>query len=182
MGQSDERARGSEERPATGTARLASINVSPGGVPKRAIPECRIGALGLEGDRQNDRRHHGGPERAVVLFSLERILELQAEGHPIAPGTIGENLTLEGVDWRRVVPGARLEVGAVRLEVTRFCSPCEKIGGSFREHDFVRVSEKVHPGGSRVCARVVKEGTVRVGAPVRLGAASEEGDPGDGVS
>ena len=37
---------------------------------------------------------HGGPERALCLFSLERILELQAEGHPIFPGAAGENITI----------------------------------------------------------------------------------------
>ena len=150
------------------TGRVASINVSDGGVPKRAVPACRIGVFGLEGDSQNDREHHGGPERAVVLFALERIGDLRAEGHPIAPGTIGENLTLEGLDWSHLAPGTRIDVGEAQLELTRFASPCEAIGGSFREHDFVRVSEKLHPGWSRLCAKVLREGLVRVGDVVRL--------------
>jgi len=147
---------------------VASINVSDGGVPKHPLAECRIVTLGLRGDRQRDREHHGGPERAVVVFSLERIAALQAEGHPIAPGTIGENLTLEGLDWSRVVPGTRLDVGEARLELTRFAAPCEKVGGSFTGNEFTRVSEKVHPGWSRVCARVLAEGVVRVGDAVDL--------------
>jgi len=150
------------------TGRVASINVSDGGGPKRPLARCRIRALGLEGDRQRDRVHHGGPERAVVLFSTERIAGLQAEGHPIAPGTIGENLTLEGLDWTLVVPGARLDVGEARLVLTRFAAPCETVGGSFTGEEFTRVSEKVHPGWSRVCARVLAEGVVRVGDEVRL--------------
>ena len=52
---------------------------------------------GLEGDRQRDLRFHGGPLRAVSLYSLELIEALQAEGHPIAPGAMGENLTMAGV-------------------------------------------------------------------------------------
>lgn len=76
-----------------------AVNVSSGGVPKRRVLSAVVGREGLEGDRQADRRHHGGPERAVTLFSLDLIRALQAEGHPIAPGSIGENLTLEGVRW-----------------------------------------------------------------------------------
>jgi len=148
--------------------RVASINVSGGGVPKRPVAECRVSTLGLEGDRQSDQVHHGGPERAVVLFSRERIGDLQAEGHPIAPGTIGENLTLEGLDWTLMVPGSRLDVGEARLEISRFAAPCEKVGGSFAGGEFTRVSEKAHPGWSRVCARVLEEGLVRVGDEVRL--------------
>jgi MOSC domain-containing protein YiiM len=154
--------------------RVASINVSPGGVPKRSRRECRIGVDGLEGDGQGDRRHHGGPARAVVLYSLERIESLRREGHPIAPGTIGENLTVSGLEWDDVVPGVQLSVGDVCLELTRFASPCPKIAGSFRDDRFDRVSERVHPGWSRVCAKVLVEGRVRVGDIVHTLPPAEE--------
>lgn len=170
---------GKDERPwpTASAGRVASINVSEGGVPKRPVERRRIGTGGLEGDRQRDRRHHGGPDRAVTLFSLERIEALQGEGHPISPGTIGENLTIAGVDWSSLTPGARLDVGEVRLEVTSFASPCEKIAASFRCGEFTRVAEKLHPGWSRLCARVVRDGTVQVGDPVRIVVASEDGAP-----
>ncbi len=58
-------------------ARIVQISVSPGGVPKRPVPSARVTALGLEGDVQGDREHHGGPERALCLFSQERIRALQ---------------------------------------------------------------------------------------------------------
>jgi MOSC domain-containing protein YiiM len=83
----------------SGSARIVQISVSPGGVPKRAVSSARVTTLGLEGDVQRDREHHGGPERALCLFSQERIRALQAEGHPVTPGSIGENVTLEGLDW-----------------------------------------------------------------------------------
>ena len=81
--------------------RVVQINVSPGGVPKRPVPSARVTTDGLEGDGHRDLEHHGGPERALCLFSLEQIRALQAEGHSVTPGSIGENLTLEGVDWER---------------------------------------------------------------------------------
>ena len=122
---------------------------------------------GLDGDRQRDLRYHGGPDRAIVLFSLDVIRALQREGHPIAPGTTGENFTVSGLDWNAVVPGRQLQIGEVQLEVTKYTSPCEKIGGSFA--DFTRISQKRHAGWSRVSARVLTGGLVRMGDPVTLG-------------
>jgi MOSC domain-containing protein YiiM len=149
--------------------RLASINVSPGGVPKRPVPQAQIEGLGLVGDGHRDLEHHGGPERAVCLFSLERIRALAAEGHAIGPGAIGENLTVEGLDWSRVGPGRRVLVGdEVLLEVTRYTSPCATIAAVFRGGDYARVSQRRHPGDSRVYARVLQTGLVRTGDPVRL--------------
>jgi MOSC domain-containing protein YiiM len=144
-------------------ATVHSINVSSGGVPKRSRESAAIRASGVEGDRQRDLRHHGGPDRAVLLYSLERIEALREEGHPIEPGSIGENLTLTGVDWESLKPGSRLQVGEILLEIVEPADPCKKIAGSFLEGDFVRVYEKVNPGWSRLCSRVLREGTVKVG-------------------
>ena len=147
-------------------ARIAQISRSEGGVPKRAVPAARVTTLGLEGDVQRNRTIHGGAERALCLFSLELI---QAEGHPISPGSIGENLTLEGIDWSVVVPGACLRLGSeVVVQVTRYTAPCVNITGSFRDHDSAHVSQKLHPGDSRVYARVLHEGNVESGDPVRI--------------
>ena len=153
----------------TTRATIAQINVSPGGVPKLPIPSARVTELGLEGDAHRELEHHGGPERALCLFALEQIRALQAEGHSISPGAIGENLTVEGLDWERVTPGSRLELGdAVVIEVTRYTSPCLTIKKSFRDGDYSRVSQKKHPGSSRVYARVIKTGAIQQGDPVRL--------------
>src|SRR4029450_8040522 len=123
--------------PVSVEGRIAQLNVSPGGVPKRPVPEARVTALGLDGDAQRNLEHHGGPERALCLFALERIQSLQAEGHPITPGASGENVTVEGLDWSRVGPGSRLRLGAeVVVEVTRFTSPCMNIARSFMGGNF----------------------------------------------
>ena len=145
---------------------LVSINTSKGGVPKRPRQSCLVTAGGLQGDRQRDLEYHGGPTRAVCLYSQDLIDALRAEGHPISAGTIGENFTLGGVPWSSMVPGAQLDVGEVRLELTDYAVPCNNIAGSFHGRRMVRVSQKVHPGWSRLYARVLKEGTVRVGDSV----------------
>jgi MOSC domain-containing protein YiiM len=118
---------------------------------------------------QDDEKNHGGPERAVCVYSMEKIRALQKEGHPIDVGTVGENVTLEGVDWDLVVPGARIRLGEkVLLEVASFTSPCKTIKGSFIDGEFVRISEKLHPGWSRVYARVLSEGEIRFGDHVEV--------------
>jgi MOSC domain-containing protein YiiM len=149
--------------------RIVQLSVSNGGVPKRAVATARITRFGLEGDAHRNREHHGGPERAVCLFAMEAIRELQAEGHPLVPGALGENVTLEGLDWSAVQPGVRLQLGdEVVLEVTRYTTPCFNIRPAFRGGDYSLVSEKRHPGRSRVYARVLATGTLRAGDPARL--------------
>lgn len=153
---------------------LVSINLSLGGVPKRRVGDAIVARLGLRGDAQNDTKQHGGPERAVCVYSLERIHALQAEGHPIDVGTAGENVTVEGIDWDLVVPGTRIRLGdEVLLEVAAFTEPCKTIRESFIDGRFVRISQKLHPGWSRVCARVLSEGKIRFGDPVELTPPSE---------
>ena len=149
-------------------ATLHSINVSNGGVPKLARRSAAVRAGGVEGDRQRDLRYHGGPTRAVSLYSLELIQALQAEGHPVDVGCIGENFTLTGVPWDRMIPGARLQVGEVELELTAYAAPCNNLVPCFAGGKFVRVAQKAHPGWSRLYARVLREGSVQVGDPVSL--------------
>lgn len=153
---------------------VAAINISGGGVPKRRVSAALVSRSGIENDTQNDKRGHGGPERAVCLYSLERIRSLQTEGHPIDIGTAGENVTIEGIDWDRIVPGARIRIGdEVLLEVASFTNPCKTIRASFIAGEFVRIAQKLHPGWSRVYARVLREGQVRFGDPVEVSPASE---------
>ena len=148
--------------------RIVQLSVSAGGVPKLAVPAARVTGLGLQGDAHRY-EHHGGPERAVCLFSLEAIDALAAEGHAIEPGAIGENVTVEGIDWNLVTPGVRLRLGErVVLEVTRYTTPCFKIAPVFVGRDSGRVSQKNHPGWSRVYTRVLVEGALRAGDPIHL--------------
>ena len=148
--------------------RIASLNVSAGGVPKLPVVEARVTLDGMEGDRQRDRRHHGGADRALSPYSLECIDALRLEGHTIAPGAAGENVTLTDVDWRRVRPGARLQLGPIEIEITGFAHPCRNIRPFFLDDDANRISEKLHPGWSRVYARILTAGVLRVGDDVTL--------------
>ena len=149
------------------TGHIFQINASGGGVPKLALREAEVTPLGLSVDRHANPKLHGGPLAALCIFSLERILALQAEGHPIYPGSAGENLTLAGIDWERMTPGTRLRLGdEVRLELTRYTTPCATIKASFAAGNQDRIRQTEHPGWSRVYAKVLQSGRIRVGAPV----------------
>lgn len=150
-------------------AHIFQISISKGGVPKRAIQEAEVNELGLVGDVQRHTKFHGGPERALCLYSLEKILRLQQEGHPIFPGAIGENLTLTGLDWDSLLPGRQLRLGVdVYVEITRFTTPCKYIAPYFNEERKDRVLQDNFPGWSRVYARVLKPGVIRTGDRVLL--------------
>jgi MOSC domain-containing protein YiiM len=148
---------------------IFQLNCSDGGVPKLAVREAVLTPTGLIGDRQAHPKIHGGPERALCLFALEHILALQAEGHPIYPGSVGENVTVAGLDWATLTPGQRLALGEeVLIEITSYAGPCQNIQASFVDHEFKRISQKIHPGQARLYARVLQTGRLAVGQTVRV--------------
>ncbi len=147
---------------------VVSVNVSAGGVPKLPVRSARVSEAGLAGDGQRQLEFHGGPDRALCLYSMDRIEALQREGHPIAPGTAGENLTIKGLDWDLVVPGSTLRLRELTLEITSYASPCVTIRSSFADGNSNRIAQKKHPGWSRVYARVAGEGEICVGDPVTV--------------
>lgn len=148
------------------TATIAQLSRSAGGVPKHAVMSATVTPLGLAGDVQKHKKIHGGPERALCLFSLEVIERLRAEGHPIAPGTTGENITIRGLDWAAIYPGDRLALGErVLVQITELTDPCKQIRRSFVDGFFRRILAQ---GDSRLYARVLATGELFVGDPVRL--------------
>jgi MOSC domain-containing protein YiiM len=146
---------------------VVQVNVSDGGVPKLAVAEARVDQRGLSGDRQRNLRYHGGPDRAVCLMAIEAIEAWAAQGHPIAAGSAGENITVRGLDWISVVPGVQLRLGAqVVVEITDFARPCKHNRAWFSDGNFNRMNQKLFPGCSRLYARVLAPGTVRPGDAV----------------
>jgi MOSC domain-containing protein YiiM len=148
---------------------IFQLNCSDGGVPKLPVEEAIVTPTGLSGDRQRHLKFHGGPERALCLYSLELIKSLQREGHPIYPGSVGENITLSGLDWEKLTPGSRLALGnEVLVQISTHTSPCKTIAASFDGGAFKRISQKLHPGESRLYARVIKTGRLIAGQTVRV--------------
>jgi MOSC domain-containing protein YiiM len=146
-----------------------AINLSRGGVPKSAVTQAHLGVLGFAGDAQHDKRHHGGPERALSLWSLEVVEALAAEGHDLFPGASGENLTLIGVSWSTLLPGTTLAIGPdAVVQISSYCTPCKTIAHCFLDGEFKRISHLVEPSRSRLYARVLTGGWVTRGDAVAV--------------
>ncbi len=151
--------------------RIASINVSPGGVPKRPVPRAWVGRLGLDTDAHNEPQPvHGGPDQAVCLYTLESISRVAADGHEAFVGAFGENLTLEGIELGDLGPGDRLAIGAdgLTIEITKRSEPCQTIAHWFVDRRIARIGSKQYPGDTRWYARVLAEGWVAAGDAVEV--------------
>ena len=109
------------------------------------------GGLGLRGD------HHARPAsaRQVLLADWEDL-----DGLGLDPGTIKENLTVEGLAVMGMEPGTRLRVGLALLELTSVCEPCFRM-------DEIRPGLKQALLGHRgMNSRVLEGGLIRVGDPI----------------
>ena len=149
---------------------LAQLNISPGGMPKRPIPSAVVTRDGVEGDWQKNRKYHGGPDRAVCLFSEELYAWLRDQGVAgLFNGAIGENFTTRGIDLLSLAVGDRLLVGAeCVIELTDVREPCRQL----KKWD--ERFPKLIVGRSGWMAKVVEEGEVSEGDPIELLGRGEE--------
>lgn len=158
------------------SASIVQINVSRGGVPKRAIPSGNVTPLGIAGDACAHPQFHGGPQQALLLITSEGIEELSALGFPLYPGALGENLTTLGLDRRGLRIGQRYRVGAIVIELTRVREPCDQLnvyGPGIQRAVYdaqVQAGDPQSPrwGLSGFYASVVQPGTIRPGDPIVL--------------
>jgi len=153
--------------PPTQTGTVVQLSSSRGGVPKTAVGMVEVGFRGVVGDVQRVRVHHGRPWQALCLFADEVIDMFRAEGHPIRRGSVGENITVSGLDWAQVRPGVRLRVGTVLADVQAFATPCSTNRQFFVGGDFDRMNADRGPV-SRVYATVLQPGRISTGDDIVL--------------
>jgi MOSC domain-containing protein YiiM len=139
---------------------LVQVNVSKGGMPKLPILQARVTVAGVEGDRQLNKKYHGGPDRAVCLFSTELYERLRSLGIDLVAGSVGENFTTTGVDLQKLSKGDRLSIGECIIEITNVRVPCS----SLKKWDADLPGLIV--GFSGWVAKVIHEGFVTPGDPV----------------
>ncbi len=151
------------------TGSIVQVNISPGGVPKRPIAEAEVTLEGIRGDSWAHPQIHGGPNQALLLITSEGIGQLIAQGYPLYPGALGENLTTLGLDRRQMRIGQRYRVGDVMLELTKMRAPCttlEVYGPSIIKAVYdaqVQANDASSPrwGLAGFYARVLRGGIVR---------------------
>ena len=128
----------------------------------------QVGTLGLEGDEQADRVHHGGPEMAVLMYAGKHYDLWRTEPglDQMGPGGLGENLTVSPLDETSVCVGDVLEVGGCVLQVSSPRAPCNSISRRWNDANLLRrVTERLWTGWY---LRVLEEGPVQEGAEIVL--------------
>lgn len=161
--------------------------------------EPRAGRIPIAGatvgdDVQMDRKHHGGPFKAVYAYALEDYEwwteELDRE---LPPGTFGENITTRGVDITHALIGERWRVGTAMLEVADPRIPCSTLRARMGIPGFVKRFARAARFGAYLS--IVEEGSVAAGDEIvvlerpshdvtvqLLGAAQLGTEPGEAVA
>jgi len=67
--------------------------------------------------------------RQVHLIQAEIIDELQAQGFNVDAATIGENITIRGVDLLALPRDTRLVIGEAEIQITGLRNPCGQLDG-----------------------------------------------------
>jgi len=122
------------------------------------VPAARLVAdWGIEGDA-----HAGNWHRQVSLLSYDRVEEFRARGAEVADGAFGENLLVEGIDFRSLPVGTRLSCGDALLEITQVGKECHN-----RCAIYHAVGDCIMPREG-VFARVLQGGDIRPGDEVSV--------------
>jgi len=154
---------------------VIQVSAGRGGVPNTAIAEARLTDSGVAGDAWRY-PFHGGRRRSILLVTAEGIEALIAEGFPLFPGALGENLTTRGLDRRAIRLGQHVRVGEAEIAITEIRMPCATLdvygrGVQAAMYD-VRVQNSdatsARWGLSGFYASVVRPGIVRPGDPAIL--------------
>lgn len=170
--------------------RVLSVNVAPvgemlipqsnhvhrimSGIHKQPVAGAvRADKLGLAGDEQADLTVHGGLDKAVYAYPSEhypfweaqRLAALGRE-EPLPPGSMGENLTLQGVLEQDVWVGDRLQIGGAVLQVTEPRRPCFKFNAKMGFAQAAKIM--VQAGCSGFYLRVIEAGDIAPGDVVTL--------------
>lgn len=138
----------------------------PSAIDKHKVAGAlRAGRLGLEGDEQADRRHHGGPDKALHAYALAHLprwaAELPQRADRFRPGAFGENLVVGGADEADLCLGDRWRIGTLLAEVSQGRQPCWKLNLRFDVPDMARRVQDT--GRSGWYFRVIEPGAVAAG-------------------
>lgn len=128
----------------------------------------RATTLGLAGDAVADTRAHGGPDQAVLMYSVSHYAAWSAEWgrDGLTPGAFGENLSIEGLTEDTACLGDLYRIGGARLEVTKPRTPCSTLARRHRVPDMIAIVQA--NGRSGWYLRVLEEGDVEAGQEVVL--------------
>lgn len=128
------------------------------GIQKNEVPSIRlIPEWGIENDA-----HAGKWHRQVSLLALEKIEAFRAKGADVDYGAFGENIIIEGFDFRSLPVGTRFRIGEALLELTQIGKECHTHCAIYHQ-----VGDCIMPREG-VFTIVLEGGTVTAGDPVEM--------------
>jgi MOSC domain-containing protein YiiM len=125
-----------------------------------------VSKLNLQGDGQADLSVHGGPDKAVYLYSWDNILywKKTLQRDDLGPGSFGENLTVEGLGENEVAIGDEFAIGTARFVVTQPRHPCSKLALALETPSITKTF--LESGRTGFYLRVLQEGAIQAGDPI----------------
>lgn len=145
----------------THPGQVVAVCLSSGGIPRFAVESALLTRRGFENDGHRYDEHYA-PERAATLFNKEILDHFTSESEPFPPGSVGENLTLTGIDLNRLSPGTRLRIGEAEIRLEKAWKPC---------HAEDAVTGRTAMNDERwqgYFASVLKPGTIQAGEAVEV--------------
>ena len=138
----------------------------PSAIAKRPVAApVAVTALGLAGDEQADRVHHGGRDKAIHQYPFDHYAHWRATlgDHPLlaGPGGFGENVSTTGITDETVCLGDRFRLGTALVEISHGRKPCWKLGHRFARPELTALV--VRTGRAGWYYRVIEPGTVGPG-------------------
>lgn len=150
------------------TARITSIVYTPKSIGKRStdiydrVAAERVELVAGHGI-QGDKKAGGNPQRHLNIMSRETLDQLAREGFKTAPGEMGEQITVSGIDMNSLKPGDRIQLGdSAVVEVSKPRTGCAK----FKAVQGFEPSAAVNRLG--MMATVIEGGSIAQGDPVRV--------------
>jgi len=138
------------------------------GIDKHPVTgRVAVGPLGLDGDVQVNRKHHGGEGQAVYAYAQDDADWWAAElDRELPPGRFGENLRTTGLDLRGAVLGEQWQVGTALLQVTAWRTPCANFARFWDVPDLVK--RFAAHGATGAYLRVLRPGELGAGDAVEV--------------
>jgi len=138
------------------------------GIDKHPVAgRIAVHPLGLDGDVQVNKRHHGGEGQAVYAYAQADADWWEAElGRELPPGRFGENLRTAGLDLTAAVFGERWQVGTALFEVTAWRTPCANFARYWDIPDLVK--RFAAHGATGAYLRVLETGELGAGDAIEV--------------
>lgn len=134
---------------------------------KPVIGRLSLSLQGFEGDGVGDRKHHGGSDKAVCVYSLDHYAYWEtALGISLPEAAFGENLSVVDMKEEAVCIGDIYMIGTAEVQVSQPRQPCGTLAARYNREDFVRLV--ADSGRTGFYFRVLKEGSIQAGDAVAL--------------